>query len=92
MSGPVEDVKKELEERIESHRKSNPFQPDVTYEESVLGSGENAERIVNYYVDLAEEDRYEYAESFYYSDTSWVEERGKDFGMSAYLYCKWKTA
>ena len=88
MSNSIEDLKKEIEDRISGHRPSDPFEPDVTYKQSQLPSGE---RVVNYYVDLPREDRSEYVNSYYDSDKAWVEGRGDDYDLTATLFCEWQV-
>ena len=76
-------------EEIKSHPREKKFAPTVTYDEATVGG----ETIVNYKVDLPEEDRKEYSRSFFDSDRTWVENRGKkeDVDLTASLYCKWQV-
>ena len=87
MSNSVEELKEELEQRIRSHRPSDPFDPSVTFRQRDDGE----EIIVQYYLDLPDGQRSIYNRNFYDGDRSWVEQRGNDYDLTAMLFCEWQT-
>ena len=87
MSNSVEELKEELEQRIRSHRPSDPFDPSVTFRQRDDGE----EIIVQYYLDLPDGQRSIYNRDFYDGDRSWVEQRGNDYDLTAMLFCEWQT-
>lgn len=86
MKNSIEEPKKELEQRIRAHRPDNPFQPTITHEMQEFPD----EIVVQYFVDLPDEQREEYNTKYYEGDRNWVEQRGVDYDLTAMLYCAWQ--
>lgn len=87
MSNSIEELKSELEQRITSHRPGNPFRPSITHKHKEFPD----EIVVQYFIDLPDEEKQDYNNDYYDGDKSWVEQRGNDYDLTAMLYCKWQV-
>ncbi len=85
----IEALKIELAQRIKSHRPNNPFQPTITYKMKEFPD----EIVVQYFVDVPDDEKQEYNNTYYDGDKSWTEQRGRgdDYDLTAMLYCKWQV-
>jgi hypothetical protein len=88
MSDSIEELKNELEQRIKSHRPGNPFQPTITHKMKEFPN----ETVVQYFVDLPDEERREYNNEYFDGDRNWIEGRGDDYDLTAMLYCGWQVS
>ena len=87
MSSSVEDLEDELDQRIRSHRQTDPF--DAAISHRTRDDGE--EVIVQYFLDLPDSQRSNYSRNYYEGDRNWVEQRGVDYNLTAMFFCEWQT-
>ena len=87
MSNSIETLKSELEQRIKSHRPSNPFQPAITFKKKE----HPGEIVVQYFVDLSDDEKQDYNGNYYDGDKAWTANRGNDYNLTAMLYCLWQV-
>lgn len=87
MSNSIERLKRELEQRIKSHRPDNPFQPAITLKKKKYPN----EIVVQYFVDLSDDEKQDYNENYYDGDKTWAANRGNDYNLTAMLYCLWQV-
>lgn len=87
MNNSIEKLKEELEQRIKSHRPDNPFQPTITHKMQAFPD----ETVVQYFVDLPDDQREEYNSKYFEGDRNWVEQRGVHYDLTAMLYCTWQV-
>lgn len=87
MNNSIEELKIELEQRIKSHRLNNPFHPTITNKMKEYTD----EIVVQYFVDVPDDEKQEYNNSYYDGDKGWTEQRGDDYDLTAMLYCKWQV-
>ncbi len=87
MSNSIEKLKSELEQRVISHRPNNPFQPTITQKKKEYSD----EIVVQYFVDLPDDEKQDYNRNYYDGDKAWIKNRGDYYDLTTMLFCQWQV-